>query len=99
MPICQSCGRKWSWFDSLKKLLTFRISMKCNHCGEIQYQSTSSRSIISLFVLFPIISIPFSVMFDLSVPNAILLELSLILVVLFVLPLFLKLTNKKEPLW
>lgn len=99
MPTCQNCGKKWSWFDSIKKLLTFRKSMKCNHCGKIQYQSASSRNITSLLVLFPIITIPFSIMFNLSLASALLLELALILVVLFVIPLFLKLTNIEEPLW
>ncbi|MGG3891756.1 TIGR04104 family putative zinc finger protein [Metabacillus fastidiosus] len=99
MPTCQNCRKKWSWFDSIKKLFTFRKSMKCNHCGEIQYQSSSSRNKTSLFVLLPIITIPFSVMFDLSLNFVLLLELILILVVLFVIPLFLKLTDKEEPLW
>lgn len=99
MPTCQNCGKKWTWFDSIKKLLTFRKSMKCNHCGKIQYQSVSSRNTISLIVLLPIITTPFTVMFDLSLFSVLLLEIALILVALFVMPLFLKLTNNEEPLW
>ncbi|WP_077247602.1 TIGR04104 family putative zinc finger protein [Bacillus sp. FJAT-27225] len=99
MPICQSCKRKWSWVDSIKKLLTFRKSMQCNHCGEIQYQSTSSRNATSLLVLLPISIIPLSIMFDLSPISVLLLGLALMLVALFVMPLLLKLTNKEEPLW
>jgi CXXC-20-CXXC protein len=99
MPTCQNCGKKWSWIDSLKKLVTFRKSLKCHHCGKIQYQSTSSRNITSLFTLLPIITIPFSIMFHLSLTSVILLELAYILGVLFVMPLFLKLSNIEEPLW
>ncbi|MEH7380407.1 TIGR04104 family putative zinc finger protein [Bacillus sp. JJ1533] len=99
MPTCQNCKRKWSWFDSIKKLLTFRKRMKCNHCREIQYQSTSSRNTTSLLVLLPISTIPFSVMFDLSPISVLLLGLTLMLVALFVMPLLLKLTDKEEPLW
>lgn len=73
--------------------------MKCNHCGEIQYQSTSSRNTTSLLVLLPISTIPFSVMFDLSPISVLLLGLALMLVALFVMPLLLKLTDKEEPLW
>ncbi|MGX9134924.1 TIGR04104 family putative zinc finger protein [Rummeliibacillus sp. JY-2-4R] len=99
MTICQNCGKKWTWFDSLKKLLVVNTSMKCHHCGEIQYQSSSSRNTISLFILFPIIIIPVSILYDLSLTSVLLLEFALILMVLLVVPLFLKLTNNKEPLW
>lgn len=99
MPTCQNCGREWSWFDTIKKLVTFRKSMKCNHCEEVQYQSASSRNTTSLFHLLPISMIPLSVMFNLSVSSVLLLELAIILPILFVMPLFLKLTNKEEPLW
>jgi len=99
VPTCQNCEKKWSWFDSIKKLLTFRKSMKCNHCGKIQYQSTSSRNTTSLLILLPIITILFTAMFDLSLISVLLIELVLILVALSVMPIFLKLTNKEEPLW
>ncbi|MEH7379161.1 TIGR04104 family putative zinc finger protein [Bacillus sp. JJ1533] len=99
MPTCQNCKRKWSWFDSIKKLLIFRKRMKSNHCGEIQYQSTSSRNTTSLLILLPISTIPFSVMFDLSPIAVLLLGLALMIVALFAVPLLLKLTDKEEPLW
>ncbi|MED4402500.1 TIGR04104 family putative zinc finger protein [Metabacillus fastidiosus] len=99
MPVCQNCTRKWSWFDSLKNLLTFRNSMKCNHCGEIQYQSRSSRTRMSLFFCLPILILPFSVMFHLSLTSVLWLEIAFVLITLSIMPLFLKLTNKDEPLW
>nr|WP_295973525.1 TIGR04104 family putative zinc finger protein [uncultured Bacillus sp.] len=99
MPTCSNCGRKWSWSDSIKKLLTLRKSMKCNHCGEIQYQSTSSRNTTSLLALCPIFTLPFSTMFDLSLTSVLLLGFTLILVAFLAMPLFLKLTGKDEPLW
>lgn len=74
--------------------------MICNHCGEIQYQSTTSRNTTtSLLVLLPISTLPFSIMFDLSPISVLLLGLALIFVALFVMPLLLKLTDKEEPLW
>lgn len=99
MPTCQNCKEKWSWFDSFKKLLTFPKRMKCNHCGEIQYQSASSRYTTSSLGLLPISTIPFSVIFDLSPISVLIMGLCLMLVALFVMPLLLKLTDKEEPLW
>jgi CXXC-20-CXXC protein len=99
MPTCKYCGSKWSWFDSIKQLFRFRKSMKCNHCGEIQYQSSSSRNKTSLFVLSPIIIIPLSILFNLSPTSILLVELALIVAVLFIMPFFLKLTEKDEPMW
>jgi CXXC-20-CXXC protein len=99
MPTCQNCREKWSWFDSIKNLFTFRKSMKCSHCGEIQYQSRSSRNTTSLFILLPMIILPFSVIFNLSSSSELLLELVLIPVVIFITPFFLKLSDKDEPLW
>ncbi|CRK83308.1 TIGR04104 family putative zinc finger protein [Neobacillus massiliamazoniensis] len=99
MPTCQNCEKKWSWFDSIKKLLKFRKSMKCSHCGEIQYQSKSSRNTTSLFILLPMIILPFSVIFNLSSSSELLWELVFIPVVIFITPFFLKLSDKNEPLW
>nr|WP_147535964.1 TIGR04104 family putative zinc finger protein [Bacillus marasmi] len=99
MPICQNCGTKWSWFSSIKKLLTFRKSMKCSHCGKIQYQSASSRNTTSLVILFPLITIPITVLFDLSLISIFLLDIPLFFLSLLIMPLFLKLTDKDEPLW
>ncbi|WML44600.1 TIGR04104 family putative zinc finger protein [Neobacillus sp. PS3-40] len=99
MLTCKKCGGKLSWFDSIKQLFRFRKSMKCNHCGEIQYQSTSSRNITSLFVLFPIITIPLSVLFNLSPTSVLLVEVAIIVAVIFLMPFFLKLTDKDEPTW
>ncbi|WP_338471638.1 hypothetical protein R4Z10_02370 [Niallia sp. XMNu-256] len=98
MPICQNCKRKWSWLDSMKKLLTFRRSMKCNHCGAIQYQSIPSRNMTSLLVLFPIMIIPIAQIFDLSLLSLLFLDLALALVALIIMPLLLKLTDREE-LW
>lgn len=99
MPTCQNCGNKWSWFDSIKKLITFRKSMKCRHCGEFQFQSAASRNITTFLVLIPLITIPFSVMFQLNLTFSLLLEAVILLVALSIMPLFLKLTSKDEPLW
>lgn len=99
MPTCMNCGRKWSWLNSLKKISSFRKSMKCSHCGEIQYQSSSSRNVTSLLVLLPIITIPISALFNLNLIHILLFNLSLFAVVILLIPYFLKLSNKDEPLW
>ncbi|GIO28384.1 TIGR04104 family putative zinc finger protein [Ornithinibacillus bavariensis] len=39
MPICQNCGEKWSWRQTMKTL----FKLKCPHCSTKQYESTSSR--------------------------------------------------------
>ena len=73
--------------------------MKCKYCGEINYQSNSSRKTTSMIVLFPLLTMPINLLFDLTFRSYFLLELILILVALLLLPLFLKLTDKDEPSW
>ena len=99
MPTCQKCQSKWSWLDSILKLLSFRKTMKCKNCGEKYYQSTSSRKITSMIVLFPLLTIPITVLFNLTLPTILVIELFLVLVALSLMPLFLKLSDTEEPLW
>ncbi|WP_409292880.1 TIGR04104 family putative zinc finger protein [Peribacillus sp. SCS-37] len=97
MPICQNCGNKWSWFYTLKQLLTFSKSLKCNLCGTVQYESKSSRyTTISFLLPLVIISIIISIVFDLSLSTVGFLSVALLIIVIFLLPFSLKLSNKDE---
>ena len=99
VPTCLNCGVTWSWFDSVKKLSSLKKTMHCKYCGETFYQSTSSRKTISMIVLFPLLTIPISVLFNFTLITVLVLEVILILTVLSIIPLFLKITEKEEPLW
>ncbi|WP_110926356.1 TIGR04104 family putative zinc finger protein [Bacillus massiliglaciei] len=99
MPTCQCCGKKWSWAESMKKLVTFRKEMKCPYCGEAQYQSTASRNTIVLLSLIPVIILPLSVLFQLPLVTMICLDAVLLLLIWMLMPIFLKITDKDEPLW
>ncbi|HWO75388.1 MAG TPA: TIGR04104 family putative zinc finger protein [Bacillus sp. (in: firmicutes)] len=99
MPTCQYCKSKWTWFDSLKNVMSFRKKMFCRYCGNYQYQSKSSRNKISLLVTLPVLLLPFSVVFNWSISSVLLLHFVLIMAVFGILPFFLQLSKHDEPLW
>ena len=99
MPTCQSCEEKWSWLDSMKKILKCRKRMNCHHCGKVQYQSKSSMNKMSLFSLLPLFILPFNVTFNLSLVSTLLLGVPLLILAFSMNPFLLKLSNKDEPLW
>ncbi|WP_083392048.1 TIGR04104 family putative zinc finger protein [Bacillus sp. MUM 13] len=97
MPICQNCGNEWSWYYTVKQLLTFHKSMKCNHCGKIQYERKASRyTTISFLLPLVIISIIFSIVFDLSISIVVLLSIALLIIVILLHPFSIKLSDKEE---
>ncbi|MGP4060175.1 TIGR04104 family putative zinc finger protein [Halobacillus sp. H74] len=106
MPICQSCGNKWSWKQSVKSLFRFSRKMKCPYCGEMQYQSQDSMKKGSLVALIPIILAPIITMvaqlfFSLEPLFGFVLMIYVLLMGLFfsITPFVLRLSNKEEPLW
>lgn len=99
MCTCQKCGGKWSWYDAMKKAFRFRKEMTCSHCGEIQYQSKTSRNTTSLLLLLPLLMIPINAMFGLSITSALIVELTLLIIMLLISPRFLTVTNEEEPFW
>ena len=99
MPTCQSCGKEWSWLETMKKIVRFKTRMKCHQCGEDQYQNQSSRNKMNLFALLPIILIPIYIIFDLSTLTILSFGLVLTIAVIFITPFMLKLSNKEEPIW
>lgn len=99
MPTCQNCRKRWSWFDTMKQIVSLRTRMKCHHCREFQYQSSASRKKMSLFALLPIILIPLCLMFHFPKLYIFLLDIVLIIGVFLTMPFMLKLSNRDEPLW
>ncbi|WP_082684217.1 TIGR04104 family putative zinc finger protein [Lentibacillus amyloliquefaciens] len=51
MPVCQNCGKEWTWKQTVKTL----FKLKCPHCGANQYESASSRRRGSLVGLTPLV--------------------------------------------
>ncbi|MEN1968390.1 TIGR04104 family putative zinc finger protein [Lentibacillus sp. N15] len=96
MPICQNCGREWTWKQTIKTL----FKLKCPHCGERQYETAASRwkngmfTMIWLVIFTPIVSF-----LDVSMPGAVIVGSILILIQLGIHPFNLKLSNEFEPYW
>lgn len=99
MPICQGCGEKWSWSQTVRKLLSFKKGMRCYYCGKLQYQNKSSRDKMYLYSLLPVLGITLFTMFDITLVYVILLELSIFIMTILFMPFLLQLSNKDEPLW
>lgn len=95
MPVCQNCGKAWSWKQTVKTL----FKLKCPHCGLKQYESASSRRRGGLFGLAPIVLLPVVTWVDLSVFMALILVVALTSIMLSFYPFFLKLSNEQEPYW
>lgn len=56
MPTCVFCKRKWSWWQTFKKMWTLSSTVSCPHCEKEQYQSKRSKTrapFTSLIVLLP----------------------------------------------
>lgn len=98
MPTCQSCGEKWSWFGTMKKIIKCSKRMNCNHCGEVQYQSKNSLNKMTFYSLSPLLIIFFDAVFNLPLTYTLVFAIPFVFLILFTLPFFLKLTNKVEPL-
>ncbi|PAV27967.1 hypothetical protein CIL05_19055 [Virgibacillus profundi] len=96
MPICQSCGKNWTWKQTFKTI--FRL--KCPHCGEKQYESASSRIRSGIFVIIPlIVLLPLNAWLDFSIGMALILAIVFVIIMFGFYPLILKLANEEEPYW
>lgn len=93
MPVCQNCGKTWTWKQAMKAM--FR--MKCPNCKKKQYQSAASRNRGALFLMIPILMIPINIWFDISIVVAIGLGAALGFIILSLYPFILKLSNEEEP--
>ncbi|SEQ36368.1 cxxc_20_cxxc protein [Virgibacillus subterraneus] len=95
MPVCQNCGEKWTWKQTIKTM--FRL--KCPHCGEKQYESVSSRIRGGVFVLIPLVLLPINAWLEFSLGTMVILAIIFASIVIGLYPLILKLSNKEEPYW
>lgn len=100
MPICQNCDHQWSWKTTFKKAFTFKRSMKCPKCKEVQYASAKSMQKSGIIGIFPAPIILFSSMiFDLNLGTTILLAMLILIIISITYPITLELSNEEEPLW
>ncbi|MFC2949986.1 TIGR04104 family putative zinc finger protein [Virgibacillus sediminis] len=95
MPICNHCGKEWTWQQTIKTL--FRL--KCPHCDNKQYESASSKKKTSIIGLLPLIALPINVFLNNPWWMVVIIMSPLIAVVLSVYPFMIKLSNEQEPLW
>jgi len=99
MTICQKCQHKWSWKEGIKNAYTFKMKMKCPHCGGNQYMSAKARKkainftmVLQLIWLLPVfLGAP-------TILQAVAICFALILCVILT-PFLLELSNEEEPLW
>jgi len=95
MPICQSCGKKWAWKQTIKTL--FRL--KCPYCGKKQYESASSRIRNNIFMLIPLLFLPINTGFGFTIGTAIIMDVILWFLIFGLYPFILKLSNEQESYW
>ncbi|WP_100010529.1 TIGR04104 family putative zinc finger protein [Lentibacillus sediminis] len=96
MPICQNCGREWTWKQTIQRL--FRL--KCPYCREKQYESASSRMKTGGMSLIPLVVLPVAAGFDAQVwVTAILIAVIEVLFIFGVYPFLMQLSNEQEPYW
>ncbi|MFC4559341.1 TIGR04104 family putative zinc finger protein [Virgibacillus kekensis] len=95
MPICQNCGGKWTWNQTINTI----FKLKCPHCGNKQYESASSRIKGGCFALIPLLILPINAWLDFSVGTALILAAIFAIIVLGMYPFILKLSNEEEPYW
>ncbi|WP_156288560.1 TIGR04104 family putative zinc finger protein [Oceanobacillus salinisoli] len=93
MPNCQTCGRKWTWMQTVKSLRNI-----CPHCGTKQYPSQASRkkNLISTLILL-ILIFAANGLFDFSIGWSTVIVIFVTLAMISIHPLFLELSNKEEP--
>ncbi|WP_164669813.1 TIGR04104 family putative zinc finger protein [Virgibacillus doumboii] len=96
MPVCQNCGKGWTWKQDVKA--SFR--MKCPHCDKKQYETTDSRRKGSMFAFLPLIIIlPVNALFDYNWLVMLILIAISVSIIVITYPFILKLSNEQEPLW
>lgn len=98
MPKCQSCGKRWTWGESVKRSFQLGGGMLCPYCRNKQYYSARmrKRSNITLFII-PLILVG-NLFFGPSIITVIIL-LSIIPVYTLLFPFFMELSNEEEPLF
>lgn len=99
MPTCQNCKKKWTWSETIKRSFTFRKGMRCTHCGKKQYHTQASMWKMNMIGIIPLIFLPIIIMFDTSIVSTIIIFLTVLCTYTCILPFFLELSNKEQPLW
>lgn len=96
MPICQKCGKKWTWHQTIKTL----FKLKCPYCDTKQYESASSRvrSGMLMYIPFGVIFL-INILLDVSIGLGIFIVMVLFTSMFALYPFILTLSNEREPLW
>ncbi|MCF3944907.1 TIGR04104 family putative zinc finger protein [Oceanobacillus alkalisoli] len=92
MPVCQACGKKWSWGQTFKTI--FRL--KCPYCGNKQYQSAATRKKTVWYAIIPLSWFPLQAIFDFKLTTAVVFVLIALAIVFVTMPFIIELSNEKE---
>ncbi len=95
MPICQNCGKKWTWKQTMHSL----FKLKCPHCCEKQYESASSRKRTTMISLIPLISLPINVLFNFPWWMVVVFMIPMLAILSIFYPFMMEISNEEEPLW
>lgn len=103
LPSCESCGKQWTFGESLKSVRSFNKGIRCSECDETQYLSKKARNRIGLLGL---VQAPFlvSVSFfeNMSSIHMIIHLITMIFVYCSIYPLLLDVQSedqKDAPMW
>lgn len=95
MPICENCGQKWTWTQTIKTL--FRL--RCPHCNKKQYETASSKRKGGMSALLPLFLLPLNALTGSTWLTTIVLIIAGLAIIFGVYPFILKLSNEEEALW
>ena len=98
MPTCQSCGKDWSWKQTVKSSFTLDTGMKCPHCESKQYLTTKARRRSSIFPFIVPLLILLPLLFDLSISVMFSIFIVFYLVFIGIYPFLIELSNQEESL-
>lgn len=99
VPICENCGKEWSWQLTLRKLFTLDNHMKCLFCESKQYQTKRSKKRTAACSFVIPFMIPLLIMFNVSFLFSLLLFVGLFLFLIGLMPFLIELSNTEEFMW
>ncbi|WP_227394640.1 TIGR04104 family putative zinc finger protein [Jeotgalibacillus aurantiacus] len=100
MPTCNTCGKRWTFTQSIKKALLYSKGTKCFYCGTPQYLSTRSGKRTNLIYVIALLGVVLGrPLFDLAGFPYLMLAIPVIIIVMVIVPFSIELSNEKEPLW
>lgn len=99
MPVCECCGKKWSWKTAFKKMYTVKQKLTCPYCNSDQYMDKNTKFKLSIISMIPLFVVMLLVLLDIPFLLIVLIECVLCVGIIIAIPFFYNLSSKNEPLW